>query len=108
MLGTSRHKRRRGSQADNRRALREALRLHIEHMRERFGAYPFLVERRARNDSSPVKEQHQEDTATARNQPERHRYLRHRRTYVDKFFAGWHVYSVAWRCHFFAPLQYLK
>jgi hypothetical protein len=36
-------------------ALREALRLHIEHIRERFGAYPFLVERRARNDTSPVK-----------------------------------------------------
>ncbi len=46
-------------------ALRDALRLHVEHMRKRFGAYPFLVERRARNDSSPVKEQHQEDTATA-------------------------------------------
>jgi hypothetical protein len=45
-------------------ALREALRLHIEHIRERFAAYPFLVERRARDDTSPVKEQHQEDTAT--------------------------------------------
>jgi hypothetical protein len=46
-------------------ALREALRLHIEHIRERFGAYPFLVERRARSDGSPVKEQLQEDAATA-------------------------------------------
>jgi hypothetical protein len=45
-------------------ALRDALRLHVEHMRERFCAYPYLVERRARNDTSPVNEQHQEDTAT--------------------------------------------
>ena len=44
-------------------ALREALRQHVERMRERFGAYPFLVERRARNDTSPLKEQHQEGTA---------------------------------------------
>jgi hypothetical protein len=45
-------------------ALRDALRLHVEHMRERFCAYPYLVERRARNDTSPVNEQQQEDTAT--------------------------------------------
>jgi len=43
--------------------LREALRLHIERMRERFGAYPFLLERRARNDTWPVSEQSEEDTA---------------------------------------------
>ncbi|MFZ1009505.1 MAG: hypothetical protein WAN65_21880, partial [Candidatus Sulfotelmatobacter sp.] len=41
--------------------LREALHLHIERMRERFGAYPFLVERRTRNDSPPVNKQDQED-----------------------------------------------
>ena len=44
-------------------ALREALRLHIEHIRERYAAYPFIVERRDRDDTSPVREQHQEDTA---------------------------------------------
>ena len=32
--------------------LREALHKHIERLRERFGAYPFLVERRARTDIS--------------------------------------------------------
>ena len=48
--------------------LREALRLHIERMRERFGAYPFLVERRARNDTSPVNEKSQED-ATKKTSP---------------------------------------
>ncbi len=37
--------------------LREALHLHIERMRERFGAYPFLVERRTRNYSPPVNKQ---------------------------------------------------
>jgi len=41
--------------------LREALHLHIERMRERFGAYPFLVERRIRNDSPPVNKQDKED-----------------------------------------------
>jgi hypothetical protein len=34
--------------------LREALHQHIEHLRERFGAYPFLVERRARTDISQL------------------------------------------------------
>jgi hypothetical protein len=43
--------------------LREALRLHIGRMRERFGAYPFLVERRARNGTFPVNEHEQEDAA---------------------------------------------
>jgi hypothetical protein len=42
--------------------LREALHLHIERLRERFGAYPFLVERRARNDIPPLNKQDQEDT----------------------------------------------
>jgi hypothetical protein len=43
--------------------LREALHLHIERMRERFGACPFLVERRARNDIPPVNKQDQDDMA---------------------------------------------
>jgi len=43
--------------------LRDALHLHIERLRERFGAYPFLVERRARNDTSPVNKQEQENMA---------------------------------------------
>jgi hypothetical protein len=46
--------------------LREALRLHIGRMRERFGAYPFLVERRARGGTSPVNNE-QEDTAKKTN-----------------------------------------
>jgi hypothetical protein len=46
--------------------LRDALRQHIERMRERFGAYPFLVERRTRNDPSLANRQAQEE-----NQPER-------------------------------------
>lgn len=33
--------------------LRAALHQHIERLRERFGAYPFLLERRARTDVSP-------------------------------------------------------
>lgn len=33
--------------------LREALHQHIESLRERFGGYPVLVERRARKDISP-------------------------------------------------------
>ena len=37
--------------------LRTALGLHIERMRERFGAYPLLVERRMRNDGPPVHNQ---------------------------------------------------
>ena len=45
-------------------ALRDALRLHVERLRERFCSYPFLVERRARNDNSPVNEQHPQVTAT--------------------------------------------
>ena len=48
-------------------ALRDALRLHVEHMRERFCAYPFLVERRARNDTPSVNEKDQEDTAKKPN-----------------------------------------
>ena len=43
--------------------LRTALHLHIERIRERFGAYPFLVERRARDDGPPVTKQDQEDSA---------------------------------------------
>ena len=34
--------------------LRHALHQHIERLRERFGAYPLLVERRARNDIPPM------------------------------------------------------
>jgi hypothetical protein len=41
--------------------LQGALRVHIERMRERFGSYPFLVERRARNDGPQVNKQDQED-----------------------------------------------
>ena len=37
--------------------LREALRLHIQSLRERFSAYPFLVESRARNDISSQNKQ---------------------------------------------------
>ena len=44
-------------------ALRDALRLHVVHMRERFCAYPFLVERRARNDTPSVNEKDRIDTA---------------------------------------------
>lgn len=43
--------------------LRQALHQHIERMRERFGSYPFLLERRARNGTSPMNKQEQEDTA---------------------------------------------
>ena len=43
--------------------LREALHLHIEHLRERFSAYPFLVERRARIDIPRVNKQDQDDAA---------------------------------------------
>ena len=40
--------------------LREALHQHIGRLRERFGSYPFLVERRTRNDTSRAKNQEQE------------------------------------------------
>ncbi len=43
--------------------LRDALHVHIERMRERFGAYPFLVERRARNDIPTVNKQDKDDPA---------------------------------------------
>jgi hypothetical protein len=44
--------------------LRHALHEHIKRLRARFGAYPFSVERRARNDFPPMnKQDHQEDTA---------------------------------------------
>jgi hypothetical protein len=43
--------------------LRHALHQHIERLRERFDAYPLLVERRARNDTSPMNQRDQEDTA---------------------------------------------
>jgi hypothetical protein len=43
--------------------LREALHLHIERLRERFSAFPFLVERRARDDGPPVTKQDQEESA---------------------------------------------
>jgi hypothetical protein len=44
--------------------LREALHKHIERLRQRFGAYPFLVERRARNDITPQSKREQKNTAT--------------------------------------------
>lgn len=43
--------------------LRHALHQHIERLRERFGTYPLLVERRARNDIPSVNKQDQEDAA---------------------------------------------
>jgi hypothetical protein len=44
--------------------LREALHQYIDRLRERFGAYPLLIERRARNDIHPLSKQEQKDTAT--------------------------------------------
>jgi hypothetical protein len=46
--------------------LRNALHVHIERMRERFGAYPFLIERRVRNDIPPVNKQ---DRTARRRKP---------------------------------------
>jgi hypothetical protein len=43
--------------------LREALRQHIKILRERFSAYPFFVERRARNGVSAPNEPGQEGGA---------------------------------------------
>jgi hypothetical protein len=43
--------------------LRDALHVHVERMRELFGAYPFLVERRARNDIPPANKQDLDDAA---------------------------------------------
>lgn len=43
--------------------LRDALHQHVERLRERFGAYPMFVERRAHNDISPLIKQRQEHTA---------------------------------------------
>ena len=40
--------------------LREALHQHIKMLRERFSTYPFFVERRGRNDPSPLNKQGQE------------------------------------------------
>ena len=37
--------------------LREALHLHIEQLRKRFGAYPRLVERRSRDGGAPKSNQ---------------------------------------------------
>lgn len=41
--------------------LREALHQHIEILRKRFGAYPFFVERRSRNDFLPPAETAEEN-----------------------------------------------
>jgi hypothetical protein len=43
--------------------LREALHKHIEHLRERFRAYPFLVERRARTDILQLNREEGEEAA---------------------------------------------
>jgi hypothetical protein len=43
--------------------LRHALHQHIETLRERLGAYPLLVERRARNDIHSLNKQDRGDTA---------------------------------------------
>jgi hypothetical protein len=44
--------------------LREALHQHIESLRERFGGYPVLVERRARRDVSPLNKLGPDDPTT--------------------------------------------
>lgn len=46
--------------------LREALHQHIERLRERFGAYPFLVERRARTDISTWNRKEDQQAAAAK------------------------------------------
>jgi hypothetical protein len=43
--------------------LREALHQHIESLRERFGGYPILVERRARKDIPPLNKPGPDDQA---------------------------------------------
>jgi hypothetical protein len=43
--------------------LRDALHLYIENMRERFDAYPFLVERRSRSDIPLLNKQELDDAA---------------------------------------------
>jgi hypothetical protein len=43
--------------------LQDALHGHIEHMRRRFGSYPFLVERRGRKDIPPATKRHEDDVA---------------------------------------------
>jgi hypothetical protein len=41
--------------------LRDALHEYVDRLRERFRTYPFVVERRARNDIQPVNKQGQDD-----------------------------------------------
>lgn len=43
--------------------LREALHRHIERLRARYGSYPFLEERRTRNQIPPPKSKDQTDAA---------------------------------------------
>ncbi|MGA8622016.1 MAG: hypothetical protein WB660_26285 [Candidatus Sulfotelmatobacter sp.] len=43
--------------------LRVALHQHIERLRERFGAYPYFVERRIRSDISPPDKRNQDGAA---------------------------------------------
>ena len=43
--------------------LRKALHQHIESLRERFGGYPILVERRARKDIPPLNKPGPDDQA---------------------------------------------
>jgi hypothetical protein len=48
--------------------LREALHQHVKMLRERASAYPFFVERRARNDISRLNKQNRE-TGTKQTSP---------------------------------------
>jgi hypothetical protein len=51
--------------------LREALHEHIERLRKRCGAYPFLVERRARHDQAPPSNQAAEKAVEETSSKER-------------------------------------
>ncbi len=48
--------------------LRQALHRHIEWLRQRYGSYPFFVERRARKENPPVKREDQTDAAKETSQ----------------------------------------
>jgi hypothetical protein len=48
----------------------EALHQHIERLRQRFGAYPFLVERRARTDTSQLNGKEGQEVAAKKTNPQ--------------------------------------
>ena len=50
--------------------LREAMHRHIEQLRGRYGSYPFLVERRTRNQIPPPDTKDQTDAARETNPTE--------------------------------------